>query len=218
MAASARELLESTRRELAPGEHENRLVPLVARGSASREALAALAAEQHRIIPSDRRSFLLLAARATDPAASAFFADLAQGEVLALEKLAGFAAACGLGERELHAYEPRAGCQAYPAYVAWLALNGEPGDVVLALVANFAAWGSYCAAVARALREHYGFDDAGCAFFDFFAAPPPGGDEPALAVVQRALDGGTTAGRAREHGRLLQRYELLFWNTLAELA
>jgi hypothetical protein len=218
MTASARELLQSARSELAPGEHENRLVPLIAQGTASTEALAALAAEQHRIISSDWRSFLVLASRSTDPAAGGFFLDLAQGEVLALDKLAQFAAACGLDEQALREYEPRAGCQAYPSYVAWLALNGEPSDVVLAVVANFAAWGSYCATVAQALREHYGFDDAGCAFFDFFAAPPPGGDGPALAVVQAALDAGKGADRAREYGRLLQSYELMFWNTLAELA
>jgi hypothetical protein len=218
MTATARELLESARSGLAPGEHENRLIALIARGTASREALAALAAEQHRIIPSDRRSFLVLASRSTEPAADEFFADLAQGEVLALELLTRFAAACGLGEQELRGYAPRAGCQAYPAYLAWLALNGEPSDVALAVVANFSAWGSYCATVAQALREHYGFDDAGCGFFDFFAAPPPGGDEPALAVIQAGLDAGRLTDRAREYGRLLQRYELMFWNTLAELA
>lgn len=43
MTASARELLESARQDLAPGEHENRLVALISQGMASREALAALA-------------------------------------------------------------------------------------------------------------------------------------------------------------------------------
>jgi TENA/THI-4/PQQC family len=218
MTASARELLECTRKELAPGEHENRLVPLIARGAASRGALAALAAEQHRIIASDWRSFLVLASRSADPAAGGFFVGLAQGEQLALEKVARFAAACGLGEQALRDYKPRAGCQAYPSYLAWLALNGEPGEVVLAVVANFSAWGSYCETVAQALRVHYGFDDAGCEFFDFFAAPPPDGDEPALAVVQAGLDAGRATDQAREYGRLLQSYELMFWNTLAELA
>ena len=218
MTASARELLESARNELAPGEHENRLVPLIARGAASREALAALAAEQHRIIASDWRSFLVLASRSDNPKAGGFFLGLAQGEVLALEKVNQFAAACGLGDEDLRDYKPRAGCQAYPSYLAWLALNGEPSDVVLAVVANFSAWGSYCKTVAQALRVHYGFDDAGCAFFDFFAAPPPGGDEPALAVVQAGLDAGRGTDRALQYGRLLQNYELMFWNTLAELA
>lgn len=218
MTASARQLLESAREELAPGEHENLLVPLIAKGAASMEALAALAAEQQRIVTSDWRSFLALALRTADPAAGGFFLDLAQGEVLALEKLAQFAAACGLDEQALRDYEPRPGCQAYPSYVAWLALNGEPSDVVLALVANFSAWGSYCRTVARALRVHYGFDDVGCEFFDFFAEPPPDGDDPALAVVQAGLDAGKATDRAREYGRLLQSYELMFWNTLAELA
>jgi hypothetical protein len=218
MTASARELLQSAREELAPGEHENLLVPLIAKGAASRQALAALAAEQRRIISSDWRSFLVLASRSNDPAAGGFFLGLAQGEVLALEKLAKFATACGLDEQALRAYEPRPGCQAYPSYLAWLALNGEPIDVVLAVVANFSAWGSYCRTVARALRVHYGFDDAGCEFFDFFAEPPPEGDEPALAVVQAGLDAGKSSDQAREYGRVLQSYELMFWNILAELA
>ena len=218
MTASARELLESAREELAAGEHENRLIPLIGRGAASRDVLAALAAEQHRIIASDWRSFLLLASRSGDPKAGGFFLDLARGEVLALEKVAQFAAACGLGEQDLRDYKPRAGCQAYPSYLAWLALNGEPSDVVLAVVANFSAWGSYCKTVAQALRVHYGFDDAGCAFFDFFAAPAPGGDEPALVVVQAGLDAGRGTDKPLEYGRLLQSYELMFWNTLAELA
>src|SRR5438270_11052491 len=46
---------------------------------------------------------------------------LAQGEGIALTHLGGFAAALGLDPPAIAAYEPRAGCQAYPAHVAWLA-------------------------------------------------------------------------------------------------
>ncbi len=46
-----------------------------------------------------------------------------------------------MDEAEAASYEPLPGCQAYPAYVAWLALNASPADVVLALTANFSAWG-----------------------------------------------------------------------------
>ena len=218
MTASARELLETARKDLAPGEHENRLVPLIADGKASRKALAALAAEQHRIIVSDWRSFLVLASRCENPAAGAFFSGLAAGEGQALDNLGKFAKAAGLDEQALRDYKPLAGCQAYPSYLAWLALNGEPTDVTLAVVANFAAWGNYCAAVATGLRTHYGFDDEGCSFFDFFAAPAPDGDEPAIAIVQAGLDAGRGTDAAFEYGRLIQSYELMFWNTLADLA
>ncbi len=210
------DLLERIRRELAPAEGENRLVPLVASGRLPRERLAALAGEEYHIIRSDRRSFLLLAARFPEPPAVEFFTGLALGETLALAKLEAFASALDMDEGDLRAHEPRPGCQAYAAYVAWLSLNGSQGDVALALIANFAAWGSYCGAVAAALRSQYGFDDEACAFFDFFATPVPEIEQQALAVAEASVDAGTPPEGARRHARLIQAYELMFWNTLAE--
>jgi hypothetical protein len=218
MTMSAANLLETIRRELAPADDENRLVPLIAEGQAPLAVLAALAAEQHHIITSDRRSFLTIAARSSDAASIDFFTGLAEGESLALAKLPAFAAAAGMDDAGLRLYEPQPGCQAYPAYVAWLALNADPAEAVLALLANFAAWGSYCATVSQALRKHYGFGDDSCAFFDFFAAPAPELEEQALAVVQVGLDAGAPLLHARRYGRLLQGYEVMFWNTLAEAA
>ena len=134
--STARELLDSATAELAPKPHANPLVPLVADGAADRRALAALALEQCRVIPADRRSFLHLAARSADaglPACAAFFAALAEGEEVALDRLGPLLTACGVDAEQAAAYVPTAGCQAYPAYVAWLALNAEPADAVLAL-------------------------------------------------------------------------------------
>lgn len=195
----------------------NRMVALITTGKAPLGALAALGFEQHHIIASDRRSFLHLAGRADGSApAGAFFRGLAQGEDLALEKLSAFTTACGADERAVAAYHPQAGCQAYPAYVAWLALNADPVDVVIALTANFAAWGRYCAAVGQALRVHYGFDDEACGFFDFFAAPAPEPERQALDAVQAALDAGRLTDASARYSRLLRSYELMFWNTLAD--
>ncbi|MFI9273004.1 transcriptional regulator [Kitasatospora sp. NPDC052896] len=218
MNSPAREALLSIRRDLAPGESDNRLIPLLEQGGAPLPVLAELAAQQHRIITSDRRSFLVLAARCADSPAGDYFAKLAEGESLALAALPGFATACGLDEAALRAREPLAGCQAYPGCLAGLALNGEPAAVVLALAANFATWGGYCAATARALRRNYDFDDAGCAFFDFFATPVPELEEEAVAVVAAAGPDPELIAEGRRYGRLLQSYEQLFWDTLADLA
>lgn len=212
----AADLLEKAGKELAQDGQENRLVPLIVSGRAPVSVLAALAAEQHRIIVSDRRSFLTLAAKAAGPAESAFFSSLADGETAVLPKLAAFATGCGLDQAALAAYRPLAGCQAYPAYVAWLALNAEPTDVVLALTVNFAAWGSSCGAIAAALREHYGFADAACEFFGFFAQPAPELAQVAHVGLQSGLDAGRHTPAAFEYVRLLQSYELMFWNTLAD--
>ncbi|WP_309096362.1 transcriptional regulator [Streptomyces sp.] len=215
MTHPARDLLRTTTAALAPDPDANPLVPRIAAGTAPRAALAALALEQGWVIPADRRAFEHLAARseAADPQAAAFFAALAHGETLAGGRLVAFARACGAQEAS---YEPLPGCQAYPAYVAWLALNAAPADAVLALTANFSAWGGYCATIATALREHYGFTDEACAFFDFFAEPSPDLDRLAQTAVEAALDAGRLdAQRAHTYGRLLQHYEASFWSALS---
>ncbi|MEV4432415.1 transcriptional regulator [Streptomyces sp. NPDC049585] len=218
MARTAREVVDEAVRALAPRAQDNRLVARIAAGRAPLAAVAALALEQHHVVPADRRSFEHLARRATPlggPAVVAFFDHLVHGEDAAYARLAPLARACGLDEAAVRAHEPRAGCQAYPAYVAWLALNAEPVDAALALTANFAAWGDYCATVALALREHYGFDDEACGFFDLFGTPDPEAAERALAAVGTGLvDGHLSQDRAHRYGRLLQEYEALFWRTL----
>ena len=204
----ATQLLALVREELAPVERrlaEHRYLVELERGRVPVEALRAFAGEQRAIIASDRKSFQHLAHRFPDRPASEFFRDLAVGEAEALRLLEGFAAAVGLGDD----YEPLAGCQAYPAYVAWLALNGSPADVALAFLANLETWGRSCTRMRDVLRPAYG-DDA-VAFFDFFAAPPADFEQRALALI--ATGEPSTARRA---ARLLQAFELLYWDTLAD--
>jgi len=190
----------------------NPLVAGIATGTAPRETLATLALEQHRVIPADRRAFLHLAQRAkAEPETAGFFELLAAGEAMAGERLVAFAEACGVDEARLRTYEPLPGCQAYPAYVAWLALNAEPTDVVRALTSNFAEWGGYCATIAGALREHYGFTDEACGFFDFFAEPSPELEQRARAAVQA---GKVNEGSVTTYSALLKAYEANFWSTL----
>ncbi|MEU4667332.1 transcriptional regulator [Amycolatopsis sp. NPDC023774] len=186
---SARELRTSAG---TPRDEDNRLVPLVASGSAPRAVFAAIAAEERWLARSDWRSCHALAARADEPRAREFFGGLAPGEQLALGKLDALAAAAGDDPgTEL----PHAGWQAYLAYFTWLALNGEAAEVAVASFANFAAWARYCAALAAGMREHYCFEDGGfsddaCAFFDFFAADVPEIEESAPAAIQAGLDAG----------------------------
>ncbi|WP_344361673.1 transcriptional regulator [Streptomyces gobitricini] len=220
MTQQAQELLEATAQALAPRQDANRLVAAIADGTAGRIAIGTLALEQRHIVASDRRSFLHLAARAAPrPHGTGLFTTLAEGEALALDRLGALLNGCGLDEVTAEAYEPMAGCQAYPAYVAWLALNGDPANVAIALYANFAAWGGYCATIAGALRTRYGFTDEACGFFDFFALPAPALMDQAVAAAQEGLDGGhVTMPTALRYGRLLQSYESMFWDTLSPAA
>lgn len=203
----AAKLLAAVRAELAPVERRLAEHPYLAEleaGRVARESLRAFAGEQRAIIASDRRSFEHLTHRFPQPPAGDLFREMAAGEAEALRLLEPFAAAVGLGAD----YEPLPGCQAYPAYVAWLALNGSPADVALAFLVNLESWGRSCARMRDALRPRYGPNAV--AFFDLFAAPPAGFEERALALIAA----GDLAS-ARRASRLLHAYELLYWDTLA---
>ncbi|MFG3280896.1 transcriptional regulator [Streptomyces sp. NPDC048111] len=217
-ARPARELVAALTAALAPAADDHPLLPLIEAGAAPLPVLAGIALEQRHIIASDRRAFALLAERSgRGTACAAFFGTLAEGETTALERLGAYEEACGLTPVAIGEYLPRAGCQAYPAYVAWLALNGEPAGVALALTANFAAWGGCCGRIARALRTRYGFTDEACGFFDFFAAPAPDLERLAVAAVATGSDDAHGEGVASgaHYGRLLQSYESMFWTALA---
>jgi hypothetical protein len=207
---SPRELLEDLHRELALVEQAIRGHRYLA-GPPPEESLRAFAGEQYTILRSDRRSFANLAARFPEPPAGDFFIGLAQGEGEALERLFVLAASLGIDDGGLIGYEPKPGCQAYTAFVSWLALNGSRAELALAFLANLAAWGENCRRLADLLRDRYD-----TSFFDFFAEPAPGFEEHALAVADQGLTGGDSPTRARRAARLLQAYELLFWDTLAD--
>ncbi|MGX7826167.1 transcriptional regulator [Actinokineospora sp. 24-640] len=217
MTRQADQVLADVRRQVTPVPVENRMVAMVEAGQASLTSLGALAAEQHRIIRSDWRTFLMLAGQAVDPSAREFFTSVAGGEAIAAGHLLRFAAACGLSEEDLADYQPQPGAQAYPSYLAWLVVNGNPRDAQLAILTNFAEWGQYCAAISRGLREHYGMDAEATAFFDFFAEPAPELDRVGLAALQEALDAKWDPQPAVVLARLLHGYELMFWHTLADL-
>ena len=217
MTCSAREVIAELERKLKPQPEDNRLIPLVVEGRVPRHVLGAFAAEQISIIRSAQRSFLTLAARSEGPAVP-FFTRRTRRADQAVADAARLAHACGFSEEDLRDYEPLPGCQAYAAYYAWLALNGDTLDVALAIVPNYDTWGTYCDEMIPPLRHKYGFSDDDIAFFELFTPPPTELDEQAVDVIQEGLDRGWRPKHAYRYGRLLQSYEFMFWNTLADQA
>jgi thiaminase len=211
-------LLAELQRALAPVEDQLRRHPYVQTveaGQLPRPALRRFAGEQFHIITSDLRSVGLLVSRFGDAAPSrTFFLGVLQGEQAALAALEAFARALGLTPAELEAWEPLPGAHAYTAYMAWLALYGSAAAVAAAYLVNFPAWGALCGRLSRALQAHYGLTPADVAFFDLFATPPPDFATQALAVIRHDLARGADPRLVRRAVRLLQGYELLYWDTL----
>jgi thiaminase len=174
--------------------------------------------EQCCIIPGDLRSIALLVSRCEQPASQRFFRDVLQGEAAALEALEPLAAAVGLSPADRAAYEPAPGAQAYSAYLAWLCLYGSDAEVAAALSVNFAAWGANCGRMAQALRQHYGLHETDLRFFTQFAAAPSDVSPQALALIAAGLQRGVAAHSMVRAARMLQGYELMFWDTVYALS
>lgn len=210
---AASTLVAEIREGLRPVDERIRAHPYLAaleEGAVARESLAAFAGEQRAIIASDLLSFAHLVGRCPFSPTRDFFVGMMQGEQEALDALQAFAAAVGFAEP----YEPRSGCQAYPAFVAQLTRDGHPAEVAGAFLVNLEAWGANCARMRDALRRRYGLDDAAVAFFELFATPPPGFAGEATAVIEAGLRGSADPVRVARAARLLQELELLYWDSL----
>lgn len=204
-------LVKQAQRE--PGR--NRFLDLLDKGAVPAERLGWLAGELYRLVGSDRRSFALLASRYPAPPAGDLFLDMAKGEGEALRLLLDFAAALGLGQRELLAYEPRPLAQAYPAYLTQLAVFGPRSATALALLANVEESGGNYARAAGALRSRYGLSEQAVGHFLFFAETPASLLAAAAATVAAGMAEGEDPQEAVRAARMVHAYETIFWDTLA---
>lgn len=214
----ARKLVDDLRRDLAGVENQIRnhsYLTALENGQVSRANLRAFAGEQYNIIQSDLRSAAQLVARYGMTPGGRFFQDILQGESLALEYLLRFARALGWDEDDLRAYEPNPRAQTYPSYVTWMSVNASDAEVAAAFLVNFPVFGENLGRMAAALRSRYGLSAEDTAFFDFFAELPPDFEPDALAVIGAGLCGCADERQIRRSARLLQSYELDFWNAVA---
>jgi pyrroloquinoline quinone (PQQ) biosynthesis protein C len=219
--ATAQALVHTMQEALHPVEQRLRQHPYLQAleaGAIAPPRLRHFVGEQCYIIPSDLRSLALLISRCAEPAGQQFFYAVLQGEAAALTALEPLATAVGLTPAARDAYEPAPGAQAYSAYLAWLCLYGSAAEVAAALAVNFAAWGANCGRMGQALRQRYGWPETAVQFFTQFATAPAEVSPQALAVMAAGLQQGVAAHQMVRAARMLQSYELMFWDTLYTLS
>jgi thiaminase len=186
-------------------------------GEVPTDELRRFAGQQHHIITSDLRAMALVIAKAESAETREFFWGGIQGERAAVEALQAFASALAIPAADLQATEPMPAAFAYSAYVAWLALFGSCAEFAAAFLVNLEAWGGNCARMRQALTARYDMQDGDVAFFDLFSSVPPNFQARALGVIQEGLEQGVTPQRIRRAARMLQGYELLYWDTLYQI-
>ena len=183
-------------------------------GKIQKEKLRIFAGEQYTIISSDLRSVAHLVTRFGEPPSRDFFLGILQGEKAASDSLLVFASALDMSETDLRAYEPLPGAHAYTAYMAWLALYGSEAQIAAGYLVNFPAWGQNCGRLSRIFKERFAMREDQVGFFNLFADVSPSFEEKALGVIQHGLDQGENPHLVSRAARLLQAYELMYWDIL----
>eukprot|EP00536_Pseudo-nitzschia_multiseries_P000728 jgi/Psemu1/282532/fgenesh1_pg.9_\ len=150
------------------------------------------------------------------------FQFLLGGEIYASQLLLDHAQSLGSENDEilLRNYPITARGQAYPSYWARIALAGNRGAGAAACAVNFPAWGTMCADLSEALRNRpeYGYDSmseeeasAALAFINFFGTPIENLDDMAATVMMKEK---VSYEEVVTEVRLLQAYEILFWDSV----
>ena len=186
-------------------------------GRLQRDQLKVFALQQHHIISSDLRSVALIVSRQRRLPSRRFLMNVLQGEAAALDALHAFADALGLDVSDPEVLEPLPAAHTYCAFVAWLALYGSDAELAGAFLINFPAWGANCGRMRKALHEKYDVAPSALAFFDLFANMPSF-EQEALGIIQNGLDRGVPARLIHRAARMLQSYELMFWDAMAGAA
>ena len=212
----AKALVDEIRQELEAVNEQllrHPYVQALEEGKIGREKLRLFAGEQYAIIGSDLRNAAHLVSRFGSSPSRDFFLGILQSERAAWDALLTFAHALDLSEAQLREHEPMPGAHAYTCYMAWLAIYASDSEIAAAYLVNFPAWGQNCGRLSRILEERFGLNEKEVAFF---ASPPATFEASALSVIQRGLDSGTEPRLIRRAARLLQAYELMYWDTLHE--
>ena len=213
----AKTLLEGVRQDLQTVTEQllhHPYVQALEEGKIGREKLRLFAGEQYSIIASDLKSVAYLLSRFGSAPSRDFFLGILQGERAAWDALLALADALGLSEAQLSEHDPLAGAYAYTCYMAWLALYASDAEIAAAYLINFPAWGLNCGRLSRILKERFGLGEKEVAFFDLFATPPVTFEAGALSIIQQGLDRGIEPNLIQRAARLLQAYELMYWDTL----
>ena len=179
-------------------------------------ALRAFPGYQYHIINSDLRSLAMMIHRFNRPLVQSFFVQVFQGEHEALTNLSHLAQRLGMSGEELQRYPLTPEGFAYATYMGWLAMYGSAAEIVAGFLVNFSAWKFNCAQMSQSLKAQYGFTPKDTEFLDAFAALPS--FEPAaLDIIQDGLDEGVAPWRIQRAAFLFQGYEIMFWDTLANI-
>lgn len=215
---NARQLIEETKTVLAETENKIRGHPFVVaieEGRADIDALHIFCGSQYQMWKSNSDAVSM--ARFENHPYRDVFLTSPEVEAGAAREIATLATRLGMGAVALEGFEPTAEAFGYAAYKAWLICFGSAAEMACARALNLAAWGYNCDKISRGLQTHYGLSSDETHFFDEFTGLGEL-EEKAVSVIELDLQEGVEPFMVIRAARLMQAYEIMFWDSMARQA
>jgi thiaminase len=179
-------------------------------GRLSVEKVKLFVTQQYYTINYDLRSLAAMLSKSRNDDEVDFFRMLLDADREALRRLMLLSRELGLRQVDLDFAVILAGAASYTHYLSWLANYANAGEQAAALTVNLPVWGSNCKRLGNALRTKYGVKETG--LFELFSGPTEAIDAPALKIMDNCLDKHSSS--MERCARLIQAYELSFWDTV----
>ncbi|MEN2974071.1 MAG: TenA family transcriptional regulator [Candidatus Caldarchaeales archaeon] len=172
----------------------------------SNEILRRFVENQLYIIPHDLKALSHILSKASRMDELEFFKLLVDGDYEALRALYMLSDELNI-KLDYSKVSPKA--VSYTHFLSWLALNGSPGDVAIALIVNLPVWGENVKNLGEYVKR---ISIRSTKIFELFSGPYNVLDEKAEKIAERYLDWD----RYRFIAKTIQRYELDFWDSLIQ--
>ena len=216
----AKELIDHIRQALKAVDDEIRsheFLDRVEKGEVSEQALRVFAGNQYHMMVSIVRADGHLLQRFAGTSLHEFFFELLGAKVDGYSSLKLLAARLGMDHDGLERFDIDPDAFAYAAYVTWLAVNGSLGEIVCGLSVNLPAWAHNCRRLGAALRSRYGISAEETAYLDGHTQARVN-DEVSIEAANHDLACQVPPERILRAARMIQAYELRFWDAMASAA
>ena len=212
---TARDVIDEAKRVLATTEGRlrgHRAAVAVENGQADRAMLRFFCGNQYQMWKPNEQARSVAMFRFTEHPYQSVFLTPPEVEEHAAAAFLALGRCVGLENPD--GFEPTAQAFGYAAYKAWLVCYGSAAEIACARALNLSVWGSNCGLMSRGLRAHYGLNGEETAFLDGFADMPCF-EESAGQVIDHDLKEGVAPALNVRAARMMQAYELMFWEAMA---
>lgn len=192
----------------------HRYLDALEQGQVSELALLSFIGNQYHLTRSNLRAYAQMQQRFADTKFGGYFQESLQFEESAARALLLMAQQQQMTTKSLENFDIDPDALSYGYYVSWLADNASLAEILTAFAVNYPVWGANCQRMSRALRQIYGFSASQTRFLDLFSEASEN-ETMILEAISSELSAPMSEERITRSVRLIQAYELRFWEAMA---